>query len=468
MSDDIEFEPRMSDADALMWNIEKDPLLRSTIVTVMIFDRAIDRERLHRRIDLVSRQIPRLRQRVRGHTLSIAPPRWDVDPNFDLDYHLRFMRVAGAGTLRDVFDIAAPIAMQGFDRARPLWEFTLIEGLDDDRSALITKVHHAITDGVGGVKLMMAILDIEAEPDDDERDVRLPPAPEADATNEPQRVVDALAYEGRRQLGNASKAFASLAREAGRVRHDPLGAGIDVLATAGSVARMISPAGEPLSPLMVDRSLSVRFDTLQVPLGSMKKASKLVGGRLNDAFVGGVTGGLARYHRRMGVDVEKLRMTMPINVRDATTTTVAGNQFAPARFPVPVDIEDPIARMNAVRELMEEQRREPALGLTELMAGVLNRLPTTATTGIFGSMLRGVDFVTSNVPGPPIPVYLAGGLLERQVAFGPMTGASANITLLSYLDDLNIGVNTDPMAVTDPELLLECLTDAFDEIIELV
>ncbi len=97
-ADDLEFEPRMSDADALMWNIEKDPLLRSTILTVMVFDRSLDRDRLHRRIDRVSRLIPRLRQRVRGHTLSIAPPRWDVDPNFDLHYHLRFMRAAGAGT----------------------------------------------------------------------------------------------------------------------------------------------------------------------------------------------------------------------------------------------------------------------------------------------------------------------------------------------------------------------------------
>jgi diacylglycerol O-acyltransferase len=466
-ADDLDFEPRMSDADALMWNIEKDPLLRSTILTVMVFDRPLDRERLHRRIDRVSRLIPRLRQRVRGHTLSIAPPRWDVDPNFDLDYHLRFMRVVGAGTLREVLDIAAPMAMQGFDRARPLWEFTVIEGLDGDRTALIVKVHHAITDGVGGVKLMMAMLDLDPDAEDD-RELHLPPAPDAVTTNEPQRMADALAYEGRRQMGNATKAIGSIAQQATKARRDPLGAGIEILTTAGSVARMVSPAGDPLSPLMVDRSLSVRFDTLQVPLGSMKKASKLVGGRLNDAFVGGVTGGLARYHRRMGVEVDKLRMTMPINVRSAETATVAGNQFAPARFPVPVAIDDPIARMNAVRELMEEQRREPALGLTDLLAGVLNRLPTTATTGIFGSMLRGVDFVTSNVPGPPIPVYLAGGLLERQIAFGPMTGAAANITLLSYLDDLNLGVNTDPLAVTEPDLLLECLADSFDEIVQLV
>ena len=215
-----------------------------------------------------------------------------------------------------MFDIAAPIAMQGFDRARPLWEFTVIEGLDGDRTALIVKVHHAITDGVGGVKLMMAMLDLEPDAEDD-RELHLPPAPDAVTANEPQRMVDALAYESRRQMGNATRAVGSIAQQASKARHDPLGAGIEMLDTAGSVARMVSPAGEPLSPLMVDRSLSVRFDTLQVPLGSMKKASKLVGGRLNDAFVGGVTGGLARYHRRMGVEVDKLRMTMPINVRNA-------------------------------------------------------------------------------------------------------------------------------------------------------
>ena len=116
----------MSDADALMWTIEKDPLLRSTITTVMVFDRPIDRERLRLRLDRVSRVIPRLRQRVRGHTLSIAPPRWDPDPNFDLAYHVRSTRSTGGvdslgrpitgGPLHEVFSIAEPIAMQGFDR----------------------------------------------------------------------------------------------------------------------------------------------------------------------------------------------------------------------------------------------------------------------------------------------------------------------------------------------------------------
>jgi hypothetical protein len=88
------------------------------------------------------------------------------------------------------------------------------------------------------------------------------------------------------------------------------------------------------------------------------------------------------------------------------------------------------------------------------------------TTGIFGSMLRGVDFVTSNVPGPPFPIYLSGARVVSQFPFGPMAGAAANITLLSYVDDLNIGVNTDPAAVPDPDVLLDCLQEGFDEVLK--
>jgi hypothetical protein len=116
---------------------------------------------------------------------------------------------------------------------------------------------------------------------------------------------------------------------------------------------------------------------------------------------------------------------------------------------------------------MADQRRERGLALSDTLAGVINRLPATASTALFGSMLKGIDFVTSNVPGPPVPVYLAGARLERQIAFGPMTGAATNLTLLSYVEDLNIGVNTDPRAVTEPDLFVDCLTDAFDEIIKL-
>jgi len=462
----FEFEPRMSPNDALMWSIEKDPLLRSTIIMVILLESAPDRARLTRRMDKVSRNIPRLRQRVIGHPFSIAPPRWEIDPNFDLNYHLRWMRAAGDGTLREVFDIAEPIAMQGFDRARPLWEFTIVDGLADGGAALIGKVHHAITDGVGGVKLQMEMLDLERDPLDD--DDPLPVAPHPHRLTEPQRWIDAIGWEGRNGLTAMREGVSLATSSAGRLLSDPVGLLDDALRLTGSVAKTLSPAVEPLSPVMRGRSLSVRYDTIDVDLAKMKVAAKLVSGRLNDAFVAGVAGGLARYHLLHDRPVEALRMTMPINIRTDRTAALAGNQFAPARFAVPVGIEDPIGRMNAVRELVEANRAEPALGLTSGLASVLNRLPSTATTALFGAMLKGIDFVTSNVPGPPVPVYVAGARMVRQIAFGPMTGSATNITLLSYEGELNIGITSDPAAIPDPDRFVECLVDGFEEITKLV
>jgi diacylglycerol O-acyltransferase len=461
---DIEFEPRMSDADALMWSIEKDPLLRSTITTIFLLDRAPDRALFRRRMDRVSRLVPRLRQRVLGHPMSIAPPRWEIDPNFDLEYHLRWIGMVSGGTVRDVLDLAEPIAMQGFDRARPLWEFTVVEGLADGQAAIVAKIHHAITDGVGGIKLLMELLDLErnpAEPD-------MPAAPQPSALTERRRISDALRYETARSARAVGGAVVSAARDVRGAMVDPVGTGLGALRTTASLARLLRPTTTPLSPLMQGRSLSVRFDELRLPVASLKAASKVVSGKLNDAFVAGVAGGLRRYHDKHGHPVEGLRMTMPINVRTGSRANVAGNQFVPARFVVPVGIEDPIKRMTAIRELVEKERAEPALMLTDAIANVLNRLPATVTTNVFGSMLKGVDFITTNVPGSPIPVYVAGARIDAQYAFGPMTGAASNIALLSHCDVVHLGINTDPAAIPDPDAFVACLHDSFDELCALV
>ena len=459
---DIRFEHRMSDADALMWTIEKDPLLRSTITMIAVFDTLPDRKRLAEAVDRATRVVPRLRQRVVSATLSVAPPRWEFDPNFDLAFHLRWLRAGGDGSLRDVLDIAEPIAMQGFDRARPLWELVVVEGLEDGGAAIIMKLHHAITDGVGGIKLAMELFDLE--PDGTDRGP-MPDEPQVHVFNPLERLVDAANHERRRQLGVAKRSVSTLAGAAAAAASDAVGTAQRLAETVRSVGRLLAPATEPLSDVMTGRSLSVHFDTMRIPLADLKAASKVAGGKLNDAFVAGVAGGLRRYHLRHGSSVPALRMSMPINIRNETTADLAGNQFAPARFAVPVDIDDPVARMSRIRELVTEQRGEPALALAEPLAAILYRLPATLSTGVFGSMLRGVDFVTSNVPGVPIPVFLAGARMTAQFPFGPMAGAATNITLLSYLDDVLIGVNVDPAAVPDTEVFQACLREGFDEIL---
>ena len=455
---DMRFERRMSDMDALMWGIEKDPLLRSTITAIAVIDQPPDRDRLMDKLERGTRAIPRLRQRAVSAPYSVAPPQWVVDPNFDLGYHVRFVKAPGESTMRDLLDFAAPIAMQSFDRARPLWEFTIVEGLADGRAALIQKVHHSVTDGVGGMQLAMMLLDLEREPSGDSGP--MPDAPEAEPLSTAALFLEGIRHEQRRQLGIAKRALAGLR---GGVADLPAVAR-QTAETAASLARLLAPAFEPLSPIMKGRSLSVHFDVLTQPLSDTKAAAKRSGGTLNDAFVAAVMGGFDRYHAKHGADVEALRMTMPISIRAGENKALAGNQFVPARFPVPMGIADPAERMAAVKALVGEARGEPALAFTEAIAGVLNRLPTAVVTSLFGSMLKGIDFVTSNVPGAPIPVYLAGGKLEANFAFGPMSGAAANLTLLSYQDELHIGVNTDPAAIPDPDVLLSCLDESFAEL----
>lgn len=424
----MQYETRMSDSDALMWNIEKDPILRSTITAVAVLDRRPDREALLHRIDRGTRLIPRMRQRVIGNPYSIAPPRWEVDPYFDLRYHVRFLNAGGDGTLRDVLDIAEPMGMQGFDRA------------------IIQKIHHAITDGVGGMQMVMTMIDLEREPAP--TDEEMPPAPEAEHMGPLRRTADAFGHVRRRNLGIARRA------------------GGNLVATAGSVGRLLAPTPTPLSPIMTGRSMSFRFQTLTFPLPDLKAAAKAASGTLNDAFVVAVAGGLRRYHQRHGTDVESLRMTMPINIRTEDTSDVAGNQFVPARFIVPVAIDDVTEHVRAIHELVDQQRHEPANALVEPLAIVLNRLPTTAVTALFGSMIKGSDFTTSNVPGAPIPIYIAGARVESMIPFGPLVGVAVNVTLLSNLDDVHVGINSDMAAVPDPEVLLECLQESFEAVLK--
>ncbi len=462
---DLEFESRMSDSDSLMWRIEKDPILRSTITALTVLDRAPDRDRLLDKLERGTRLVPRLRQRVVGNLFSLAPPRWEMDPHFDLRCHVRWTNVGGDGTLRDVLDIAEPIAMQGFDRARPLWEFTIIEGLADGKAAMVQKLHHAITDGVGGIAIAMLLLDLERDPTGDEEP--MPPLPEGRVLSPAERTADAVGHIARRNLGIARRARTTVTGAAVGAMADPFAVVRGVGDTAVSMARMMAPATEPLSPVMTRRSLSVHFETLTFPLAAMKAAAKKADGRLNDAFVAGVAGGLRRYHERHDAPVDALRMNMPINVRTDETENVAGNQFAPARFPVPISIEDPLEAMAAMRELVAGQRGEPALALLEPMSGLLNRLPTTITTSVFGSMLKGVDFTTSNVPGAPIPVFMGGAEIEMMVPFGPLAGAAVNVTLLSNRDHVHLGINCDLAAVPDPEVLRDCMQASFDAILEL-
>jgi diacylglycerol O-acyltransferase / wax synthase len=454
------FTRRMSDSDALLWNIERDPVLRSTIVAIAVLERGPDWERLVDRMELASRMIPRLRQRVGVSRLRTGPPSWVDDPGFDLAYHLRRIRAPRSASLRDVLDVAAPIAMTAFDSARPPWEFTLVEDFDDGRAALVQKIHHSLTDGIGGIRLAMMLVDLE--PDGT-------PAPEAlaaDVVTRPPGLLDAMLTAPTRALGAGVQSARGTARVALGALTRPGPFLRDAAHVAAFGARLLTPVGEPMSPVLRGRGLGRHLDVLDVPLDRLHTAAGVAGVSINDAFVAALAGGLRVYHEQHGVAIEELRMTMPINLR-ADDDPLGGNRFSPARFAVPVGIRDPAERMHAIAALSHQWRDEPALALTDVVAAGLNRLPATVTTRILGSMLKGIDFVATNVPGIPIPVFLAGAEVLREYAFAPPSGSAVSFALVSHRDTCCIGVNVDTTAVSDPARLVGCLADAFDEILEL-
>ncbi|MBI2169592.1 MAG: wax ester/triacylglycerol synthase family O-acyltransferase [Actinobacteria bacterium] len=453
----------MGDADALLWNIEKDPTLRSTITALAVLDSSPDWDRVVAKVDRATRVIPQLRQRVVVPPLRVGPPRWTTDAHFDLDYHLRRIRAPEPGDAAALLRLTEGLGMAGFDRARPLWEFVLIEGLEGGGAALVQKVHHSITDGVGGIKLAMNLLDLDPHPSEPDE---LAPAPEGEHPTLAGLVGEAVAYNADRWRRGARRMVGAGIGAAVRALQAPDVTAASALRTARSIGRILAPVREPLSPIMRGRSLSARFATIDVPLDDLKGAAKSVDGTLNDAFIAAVTGGLRRYHERHGSPVEQLRMTMPINVR-ADDDPMAGNRFVPARFPVPAAVIDPAERMRQLGRLVREWRQEPALALTDTLAGILNRLPTSVTTRVFGGLLKGVDFVTSNVPGVPFPVYLGGAEVAAQYAFGPLSGAATNITLVSHCGTCCVGINLDAIAIPDRERFVACLREGFEEVLKL-
>lgn len=460
------FERHLGASDAVLWDIEKDPVLRSTITAVALLDRQPDWTRLLRRLEHGTRLFPRLRQRVVVPPLRLGPPQWVDDARFDLGYHLRRVRApksSGADALRSALDVAQPLAMAPFDRARPLWEFTLIEELPEGRAALVQKVHHCLTDGVGGIRLALMLLDETADaPDPD-------PLPAAAPTGDGSTLsVLAASMSDRLRLtmGAAAAAPGAASGAVLRAARRPIGSVGDTSRVAGSLARLLRPVTEPCSPIMTERSLARRFEAFEVPFEALRAAGHAAEGSVNDAFLAAVAGGLADYHRHHGAPLTELRFTMPINVR-REGDPMGGNRFVPARFAVPAGVRDPAERIRVVGRVAHEWRNEPALAFTEPIAAVLDHLPVTFTTSIFGGMLKGVDAVVTNVPGLPSRVYLAGAEVVRQWAFAPPSGAALSVALLSHVGIGCVGLTIDTASVPDPDLLTSCLAAGFSDVLAL-
>ncbi len=446
----------MRQNDAFTWYMENDPLLRSTVVAIAWLDSAPVWEDLVRRLERATRLIPSFRQRPVDIPGRLATPRWTTDPHFDLAWHLRRVDAPAPHGRDEVLGLAALAAMSGFDRTRPLWEFTLVEGLDDGGTAIVMKMHHSLTDGIGGVQLALALFD--AEPDVTISGP-LPAAPPGERLVGSHLVVQALAEHTAHVRDGFFQAVHRAPGAAAHALRHPLGTGADVVETARSIGRTVRPLPAVLSPVMTERGPGRVLHTITVGLDELKQAGTVAGGTLNDSFIAGITGGLRRYHERHGTSVDELTVTLPISIRKPDDPP-GGNRITLQRLRVPLAMADPAGRMRAIGTRCRAARAERSLPFTDAIAGALNLVPTT----VVGNMLKHVDFLASDVTGFPYPIFLCGARVSGYYAFGPTIGAALNVTLFSYDGSCCIGVTVDTTAVPDHDVLAECLAEGFAEV----
>jgi len=453
---------RMGAFDSVMWGVEQDPILRSVIVAMTVLDEEPEIDLVVDRITRMTLAVPKLRQRVIGNPVSPIPPRWEFDPNFDIAFHLKRFHVPADGTDRPLMRIAEQMGEQDFDRDRPLWEMALVQGWDGDRSAIIIKLHHAITDGVGGMAMAASLFDLTRDPVTDLGP--LPEEPTGDVLGVAGRLVNGAVFAGKGAVRRGQALAGGAVELASRAVTDPGEAVVAGAAFAQSAARLLAPADEPLSPLMHGRSLSVHMAVVQVPFRALKAASKQSGGTLNDTFMAAVGGGVAAYHEAHNAPCEYVRVNMPVNMRTSGDAD-AGNRWVPARFPMPIDSGDAVTRIQRLSPLLKQARTEPALLLSDTIYRLLTALPQSATTSISAAMMKGCDLAITNVPGPPISLFASGAEVQAIVPFAPKGGAAANVGLMTYSGTAYVGINIDTRAIPDPEVFIEYIRAAFDDVL---
>ncbi|WP_440713293.1 wax ester/triacylglycerol synthase domain-containing protein [Gordonia sp. FQ] len=450
-------DERMGAFDAVMFGIEGDPLLRSGIVAVIVLESPPDRDRVVERTERLTRLFPRLRQRAVGNPLSPAPPRWETDPNFDPDYHIRWRRLPdGDDDLTGALAFAARMGEQDFDKSRPLWEIAILTGLDDGRAAVIFKIHHSVADGMGGLALSAALFDVAPDPGDLGA---LPPAPEPAPAGLTDRFRQAAAFEIDALAEVVTGAARSSATGAAALVRDPFGSTRTAWHTASSAAAMLAPQSEPLSPLMSGRSLACVFTVIDVPLAPLKAAADAAGVTLNVVFIAAVADAVGAYHRAHGTELPGFRVNMPISQRRPGDEAI-GNHWVPARFVVPCGQTGAAERLRRLHGVVDDARTDPALGLSEIIYKALALLPAPVTERLAGMLMKGVDVAATNVPGPPVPIYLCGSRVTMMVPFAPKSGAAVNVALFTYDGTALLGVNTDPAAVPDPGEFTRYLAEA--------
>ncbi len=439
-----------------MWNVGHEPFLRMTVGDLMFLDRPPARADLIKRLGAAAVQAPRLRQYPGGRTFLRRHLTWVDDPSFDVRHHVRTMTIPMPGDQRQVLDLIALLEPVPFEHDRSPWDATLIDGLAGGGAALYLRAHHVLTDGMGGIPLIGLLHDESGRQD----------APETWPSASQSRDAAAPLSMGRRP-NTVTIDFAPAVRLVGSglnasMTVDPAGIlvrGIQrSLDVASSVSRQALVTGGPLSSLPSTRSMSSHFEVISVP--GARAAALSLGGSRNDLLVAAAAGGVGLYEARLGQSCPELRVATPTTLRHGAG--IGGNWYAPMRIEVPTAVEHPGPQFGIVAERVARARSEPARSLSAALAAVLGRLPTQVLTSALSAQADTVDLAATTLPGFRGDRHVCGALVQQSYPFGPRLGCPMNISAFGNDGRLDVGITLDSDAITEPDVMLECMTEAFD------
>ena len=483
----------------------ESPTTHLHILGAMVFDPGtvpggLSFRRIRSLVDERVPLVPPFRMRMVEVPFGLQHPTLVEDPDFDLDYHVRRTSLPVPGGTAELAELVADLASRPLDRSRPLWEFHVVEGLADGRVGIVAKVHHAIIDGVSGAEVLASFFDLSPDPTPrplfgatpDDRDV----AQSADAigggpeVGESEVEVDVGAEADghgwsppalpgeldqlRRTLGNLPGQFDSLARSIART--------VQTARALSSRNREVH-AGLPPAPFQapqtsINRAISPhrRVAFADLPLTDVKRVAAVFGGTANDVVLAVTAGGLRALFAGRGEEPEtSLVALVPVSVRTEAEQGALGNRVSGMLVPLATGVADPAARLRHIRDGMRAAKEQNASVDPDVFASwaeaalpaVATRLSRLVTNlRLFDHVAPPFNLVVSNVPGPDVPVYLAGARMESLHPLGPiMEGVGVNVTVFSYLDSVHVGVQACWDLVPDVAVLAEAMEASLGELV---
>jgi WS/DGAT/MGAT family acyltransferase len=446
--------------EAIMWRVGQDATLRMTVGALLVVDKSPTAAVLADRLTVAVAKAPRLRQRPDDATAVRARPAWVDEDDPVAEAHLRSLAIAAPGSSRQLLDLVGLLEVIPFDPLLSPWDVTLIEGLEGGRAAVYVRAHHALTDGMAGLRLLGLLLDEPPRPPSATAATSPAPAP---ATTDARRE-----RRGDRPLGtftvtidvprtvrrfldgvHAVREIASVESAVRAVQR--------ALDLANSVSRQMMVMGGPLGTRPAARSLLSRFETFSIERA--RTTALALGGSRSDLLVAATAAGLGRYYEKLGAPTGELRLATP--TRNGHADELGGNWFAPARLEVPTAVGRPGPQFGIVAERLSQARREPALQVASTVAATIGRLPSQALLSALHAQADSVDFAATALPGLRGERHLCGSRIEAVYPLGPRLGCPMNITALGNGDRLDVGVALDPSAFAEPDTLVACLTEAF-------